>query len=362
MALTSGTSSSKEGGFLYHLHSLAEREVAHTLFTEFGPQQGTKPLTLRLINANHGLDFFGARSGVFSLPFEQPYHFDVIVDLLRKRFRFPDYTSRFVSLVAPLNALKTLTCKLIENRVPGSDFEISSVACYAWRLTPRWESLLTSYWRAPILDSYGVSEVPGLFAQKCLSCGYFHFSKSAFVEFLRLDSDLPAHGTPARLVATAFFPLAELMPILRYDTEDVFLYRGRCGASSDDGYEFLGRRNHLFALDPDPEQLISVGLLLDALDGFPEIQQTQDPRIKSLEIETDVGNPIFGYQVEHGKLRLEIAIRPEYLRSEDEILNFKGAVRASLSDRLSKFGSKVSPDTVLIEVSHEPVNRKTPKL
>ena len=178
IGLTSGTTYSNGKGILYRVHSKNERAVAQAVFEAVSDTITEKPVTLRLINANHGIEFFDAARGLLSVPFEQPYHFWAIVDLLKSRFSFSDFEPHITSIASPLLALKVLTVKLQENAIQASQFNVRNVISFAWRLTPYWQQRIESYWSVPVIDTYGLSEVPGLCATKCNRCGYFHFGSA----------------------------------------------------------------------------------------------------------------------------------------------------------------------------------------
>ncbi len=350
VGLTSGSTYKSDSPFLYRLRNREEANALHALYRTLEQAEGERPLTLCLINANHGAQIFESVPGQISMPFEQPYHFDVIVDLLRGPFQFEGYESRVSSLVAPLQALKVLTSKLIENGIGADNFAVDQVSTFAWRLTPTWRSRLEEYWQSPVSNIYGLSEVPGLSARICQHCTTFHFAPTAYVEMLDPETDTYAESGVARLVATAFYPLAEILPILRYDTGDFFLIRGRCAVTGKLGYEFLGRRSQLIETPEHWPGYVSFGLIADALDAFPEITRAVNPRVQNLKIETEVGNPLFDAHLNEGRLTVEVHLSNKNAAGHEEITLLK-TIRKAISVRLARFGSTLPADGVDVLVS-----------
>lgn len=351
IAFTSGTSASRTPSFLYRSHSLGEQRALQDLFTALAQTNGKQPLTIKLISASHGLDLFGPRQGIFAVPFEQPYHLPLIVDLLRRSYRFRDFTERVVCIVSPLNILKILTAKLVEGGVDGSDFAIAYVTSYAWRLSPHWDARLRSFWGATVIDAYGLSEVPGLSAVRCVACGFFHFDSSAYVEFVQLSRDTPAENGPVRLIATAFYPLADLVPIVRYDTGDVFFDRGPCSASGQRSFEFLGRRQHLLALDDSGERIISLGLIADALDGFPDVGRVRESRSESLGVDPSLGTPLFHCTHDGRSISIDVAVEPEV--PQEKLRDLAEAMRVAILQRLVAFGCDLGADDIHVTTTDQ---------
>jgi hypothetical protein len=306
VSLTSGTgSTNRASGVLYKPIGADEISAAAQISDQLSAiLPGPRPLLLRLINANHGLDFFGPQEGVFALPLEIPYHLSAIVDLLSMRFSHEGYGNQIEELVAPLNTLKLLTVRLIEAGHDLSAFGIKRIICFAWRLSPYWQDFLERSWRAPVHELFAISEVPGLQAYRCSHCGGFHFSPSAYLEFLPTEFE----GL-VQLVATSFPPLVGLMPIIRYATEDLLRPLGTCVVTGLLGYRVAGRRQHVFCFDK-PTLIGSVGEIGDALDPEECIERTMDQRGESVGLRAAIGLPCFWHEVtSEGVLRILIRVK-----------------------------------------------------
>lgn len=173
LALTSGKTAAKGASRepFFHFHTEAERaartELNSLLLDE---AEGPRPLVLRLINADHGLDYGGGNPGILALPLEKRYHFEAVLTVLRREFCFPGFTPRVKVLSGVLSLLKLLTLLCMEEGVDPSQFDLGVTMSSSWFLTSRWRELIEGYWRAPVEEVYGLSETPGMYARRCLDC------------------------------------------------------------------------------------------------------------------------------------------------------------------------------------------------
>ena len=159
----------------------------------------------------------------------------------------------------------------------------------------------------------------------------------AFVEFVDLKEDQPVEEGLGRLVATAFFPLSEMMPILRYDTEDVFYNWGECPARGMGSYEYFGRISDLIAAPQSDGKHVSLSMIADALDDFAEVARARNPRIEPLDVLSPVGGPIFHCTRERSSILVTIQI-DSTLDLSGPNNSFENKVRTALLDRFAKSG------------------------
>jgi hypothetical protein len=263
---------------------------------------------LRLIVANHGIEALPNVRGCFALPLEKPYHFVAVQSLLRREFSFPEFSARIRALVGPLNLLKLLTLRCIEEGVDLRSFGVATVTSYGWQLTSRWRGLFEATWAARVEDIYGVSEVPGLTGHRCAACGRFHMSDLAVVEYLAPDRDAPVDAGAARLVATALYPLVQAQPIIRYNTGDIVDVGDVCTSSGRLGVEFLGRQDDVI-FGPSESGLVPLlwpMALNEILDGMPEVATNDDPRARTVGLRSGFGSPKYRLERRHGGRGLEL--------------------------------------------------------
>jgi phenylacetate-CoA ligase len=88
-------------------------------------------------------------------------------------------------------------------------------------LTPLRRKLIQAYFKAPIINRYGLREFGAWSAQNCPSSpDHFHInSEMVVLEILREDGAPAGPGESGRVVITDFFN--RVMPLIRYDTGDV---------------------------------------------------------------------------------------------------------------------------------------------
>jgi phenylacetate-coenzyme A ligase PaaK-like adenylate-forming protein len=311
---SSGTTSSKdhEPRPLLQFRSEGERNAARELIEhQLQAQTDQSALFLRLTTGSHGHDMGGGVSGLITAPFNEPHHLLIVRELLQKTFEWGGITRRIKTITASNYVLKALTLGMMRAQIHAREFGISYLVSKGDHLTDRWKRILGRVWRARILDVYGLSEVPGFHCTPCAQCGSFRPSRTAITEFLDVNRDVPASEGLARIVATALYPLAELTPIIRYDTGD-FAYR-RPGPlpGCEECFVLLGRDSDLTRLssssgDPYVLSRLAVANVLDSLP--PAARSPEEPIASSLGIRREFGHPIFSVSVTRGTGRDTVTV------------------------------------------------------
>jgi hypothetical protein len=294
VACTGGTTLGSEGqGPLRRFHTERERgfwvSLHESMRSDF---PGDWPVEVRLITMEHGLDFPGALRGVMPMPLERPSHFLALTSLLDTELAIPGFSRRVRWLSGSLTGIKPLTLLCMERGIEGAHFGLELVCVHGWHVTPRWQKLLQDFWNAPLGESYGLSEVPGLHAVRCGACSHFHFSPLAMNEVLDLDSDEPVARGVGRVVSTSLYPLNQTQPLLRYDTEDVIeVASDRCEQTDRFGFEYLGRKRDIVRRHRGgaAEILCHPIMLSQILGDLPDIALRPHFRVAALELSTTFG-------------------------------------------------------------------------
>ena len=293
VGMTGGTTlgDGAASGPLLFFKSADEVAVKHHLLTALAEPLCPRPLLLHLVNLGHGLDPNGAIEGCFQVPLERSHHVKTVLSLLRGSFSFDGFTPRVTVLAGALRLLKALTVLCAEEGIEGQEFATAVVASSSNHLTTRWRTLLETYWQAEVEDFYGMSEVPGLHARRCDTCGHLHCSAAVVTEVLAIDRDLPVVLGVGRLIATSLYPLAAMQPMIRYDTGDLVEVFEGCPASEAQTFEFVGRRSHTIILPSSSLATIALPpvLINDVLDAFPDVAVTQFTFAQQLGIKTPIG-------------------------------------------------------------------------
>jgi hypothetical protein len=274
--------------------------------------KGDRPLMLRLIDADRGVEVAGASPGCFSLPMESLYHYELILSILKREWSFPGFATRVGSLSGPLDMLQVLTLLCLEHEVDPAQLSIGLVTTSGWQLTSRWRRLLESYWGAEVQELYGLSEVPGMFAARCSRCSHYHFSPLTVMEVLQLDGDNPVERGIGRVVVTALLPLAYAQPLIRYDTQEVIEIVGECG-DHELCFEYLGRRSRLVLHDgPDGRDLmLSPPMLTEVLDSIPDVAIYENEKGKRLGVRIAFGWPRYMLRDESDEIGRRIDLTVE---------------------------------------------------
>jgi hypothetical protein len=295
---------------------------------------------LRLTDADRGVEIAGAFPGCFSLPLENPYHFELISSILRREWTFEGFSKRVLSLSGPLDALQLLTLLCIEREFDPAQFGIGLISSSGWQMTSRWRHLLEQYWGANVQDVYGLSEAPGMFATRCTDCSYYHFSPLSVIEVLKLDSDESVTMGIGRVIVTCLLPLARAQPIIRYDTGDVIDVVGECD-SHGFSFEYVGRRSKLILLDgpKGPFCVLSSLMITEVLDSMPEVAVDENARAKRLGLRRGFGWPRYFIRddIEQDGRRIDLTVELRWSR-----IQYPDAAQ-EFSDRLHQRVYSASP-------------------
>jgi phenylacetate-CoA ligase len=190
-----------------------------------------------------------------------------------------------------------------ERSIPGKDPKVSQLftsPSHLWALTRRVEEMgfdfaesglqriqtggamvsadlkqrVLETWGLKLSEGYGLVEVFTCAAGECGKSDRMHFTDmSGYAEVLdpRTEEPIPP-GQPGVLVITSFYPDRELMPLLRYWTEDlVVLSPDRtcvCGLPTTQIVDILGRADYMVTVGVNNYYPQTVG---DSLLGFREL-------------------------------------------------------------------------------------------
>jgi phenylacetate-coenzyme A ligase PaaK-like adenylate-forming protein len=309
VGITSGTTfgdASREP--LLHFQTESEHRAWVSLYAIMvETAKGDRPLMLRLTDPDRGVEIAGAFPGCFSVPLENPYHFELILSILRREWNFPGFSKRVVSLSGPLDVLQLLTLLCIERHIDPAEFRIGLITSSGWQMTSRWHRLLESYWGANIQDVYGLSEAPGMYATRCMVCSHYHFSPLSVIEVLRLDRDELVTTGIGRVVVTCLLPVAHAQPIIRYDTEEVIDIVDECDRQGL-SFEYLGRRSKLILLEGANGffPILSPLIVTEVLDSMPDVAFNENTKAKQLGLRAGFGWPRYFVRQERDQSRMHV--------------------------------------------------------
>ena len=194
-------------------------------------------------------------------------------------------------------ALATIAGELLRADLRLS-FPLRAVVSIAETLSPDRRRVIEEYFRAPIIDRYGLRKIGSWSGQTCpLSGEQLHLNTELVVcEFLRDDGSPVSPGETGRIVLTDLLNYA--MPLIRYDTGDLAV-GGSAGCACGRGFPLFGpiQGRSQECLSTPSGKLISPTVLgqylfvcqdnLDAVSHYQLVQQ--DRRRACLKVVTAPG-------------------------------------------------------------------------
>ncbi len=224
-------------------------------------------------------------------PFLVPWHYELILRLLRDGWRTPAGLLRIDHIDAFSPALRILTTWLHQQGIDPGGFGVTGMSGYGSIQPQAWRRRLARSWGAEYQDIYGLSEVKHSEAFTCPVCGAYHFVRPIVPEVVDADTGAAITSGFGVLVLSELRPFTELQVLLRYWTDDIVEISGPC-MLSDLGFRFRGRRADSLALARPHAAPIYVGALQvgEVVAELPDVAQTLYPWAAFAH---DVGAPRF---------------------------------------------------------------------
>jgi phenylacetate-coenzyme A ligase PaaK-like adenylate-forming protein len=358
VGITSGTTfgeSCREPLLHYQTESehCAWRDLYASMMTE--NVESERPLMLRLIDRDRGVEIAGAFPGCFSLPMENLYHFDLILSIMRREWSFQGFSKRIMSLSGPLETLQLITLLCMERHIDPAEFRIRLISSSGWQITSRWRRLFECYWGAEVQDVYGLAEAPGMFAVQCLLCKRFHFSPLSVIEVLHLDCDAPVTAGVGRVVVTCLAPIAHAQPIIRYDTNDVIDIAGECDTHRV-GFKYLGRRSKLVMVEGKngPSLVLSPLIVTEVLDSLPDVAIYENAKAATFGLQVAFGWPRYLLRCENEQARicvyLKVELRWSPMQYIDSAVELRNLLMRKLFDASPELLASIERGSVYFDI------------
>jgi len=356
VGITSGTTfSDSNRAPLLHYQTEDEHAAWIDVYASLRKESGNEqPLMLRLTDPDRGVEIAGAFRGCFSLPLENPYHFELIISLLRREWSFPGCTARIMSLSGVLDSLQLLTLCCMEKGLDPKQFNIRLISSSGWQMTSRWRGLLENYWQAEVQDVYGLSEAPGMFASRCTLCSHYHFSPLSIIEVLRLDDNRAVTHGPGRIVVTCLLPIARAQPIIRYDSGDVIDVTGACEGRLS--FDYVGRKSQLIVL-PGPNgplPVLSPLIVTEVLDSLPDFAIYGNLKADKVGLRSRFGWPRYSLSQEKTagglQISLDIEMRWSPMQFPGRVPETGEVIRQRLFSASPLLAAAAEQDAVHLEV------------
>jgi len=296
-----------------------------------------QPLMIRFMSLDHGVEVGGPVSGMFPVPLVNKAHFAHVRDLLIRRFAFPGFSERIEGVVGTLNRLKTFTTLCKQNGDNISNFAVKFIGCHSQLLTPRWRALLSDFWKVSPTEIYGLSEIPGLIGSRCPHCNYYHLYPTAYLETVDPDTYSPVTSGLARLVATALYPLVEMQPFIRYDTEELVHIGPQCEQTFQPSLEYVGRDSTVIRTRLNDVSVVVVDpMVLHAIvDEEPAVAVKASSQVAAFGLQ-EIGFRKYAFSCDASTTPKRITIDLELRWSPDEYTQYGCEMKSRMLQRICK--------------------------
>ena len=358
ISVTSGTTSSQDSQPLLIFSSDLQLEYYGRLTKSLQASGSNikRRLRLNITNGSHGISTTPRIPGLFMLPLRKQSHFHAIVHLLRREFIFEGSEPRISQFSGSLYLIQLLTLLLKESGIPSSDFAISNLAVSSIYLSPRWRNLLEDYWQCPVLELYGLSEIPMFNCARASTETRYSFQGPVFLEVMDLDLRHHISSGVGRLIATPLLPFACAQPILRYDTGDLVQVSDWNLVSPERLFELHGRASQSFISDfgRGAELVLSATEAQSVLSSVADVNVEPYPETAFLQLKTRCGWPVYRGQLTDGKdrklLQLDVELRYSPFEFPEREATFRSELTTALRNKSPSLNSLIEDRQLELEI------------
>jgi len=218
--------------------------------------------------------------------------YDIAHRLLSRQFRTGGPTHIAV-IAGATNRIEQLT-RYLQLRESDGFPDIDELHVSGQYLSERSKTYLEEYWRAPVHDTYSLTELFGS-AFRCIECGLYHFHPFIFPEAVDLVSGQRISKGRGRLLLTGLYPFTQMTPIIRYSPGDVVEVSPIVCSIGRPGFQFLGRvaRALILQSGKGPNWILTGADVIEAVGTINEVAIFRDPAPIPEECQ-GVGAPKFG--------------------------------------------------------------------
>jgi phenylacetate-CoA ligase len=230
----------------------ASRALSYLRSGLLGPW-GILQLHQSLDNSMEGLiTSMGARlAGALVLTIGDKGTLDDHVESIFKERHIPGKRAKVTGLVTPPSHLWALTHHAQEMGVDFQESDLRWIITGGAAVSEDLKQRVSETWDVRLFETYGLREVVTNSAYQCPRSERLHFSDpGAYAEVLDPETEEPVPaGQPGVLALTTFYPYRELMPLLRYRTEDLVVLSPDpvcvCGTATTQILDIVGRADHV---------------------------------------------------------------------------------------------------------------------
>jgi len=214
------------------------------------------------------------KTGALVLPPATEATLDDHVEAIFKERHIPGKEAKVSWMMVSPSHLWALTRRAEELGVDFRESGIKRISTGGTMVSDDLKQRVLDTWGIPLTEGYGLTEVFTCAAGECGQSDRMHFTDmSGYAEVLDPETEEPVPaGQPGVLTITTFYPDRELMPLLRYWTDDlVILSPDRicaCGLPTTQIVDIVGRADYMVKVGPQPFYPQAIG---DSLLAFPEL-------------------------------------------------------------------------------------------
>jgi phenylacetate-CoA ligase len=303
---------------IYQTHFTVDEAVESIILTRAAQKAGTLMLTL-------------GTTGTLD---------DHLESIFRER-HIPGKRPKVSGLMISPSHLWALTRRAMELGVDFGESGLERINTGGAMVSDDLKQRVLDTWGIRLREGYGLTEAFTCVAGECSQHDRLHFSDmSGYAELLDPETEEPVTpGQPGVLTVTTFYPDRELMPLLRYWTDDVIIEDPErscpCALPTTQFLDIVGRADHMVKVGLQAFYPQEIG---DSLLAFSELvkpprftlraEQREDAQYALLDVEVQSSlseeewEPLRQriaegivlsryYQVKMGAVKLEVSLRPE---------------------------------------------------
>jgi phenylacetate-CoA ligase len=238
------------------------------------------------------------KAGTLVLTFGTTGTLDDHVESIFRERHIPGKKPKVSWLMASPSHLWALTRRAEEMGVDFRDSGLQRITTGGAMVSEDLKQRVMETWGIPLIEGYGLTETLTCAAGQCGKSERMHFTDfTGYAEVLDPQTEEPVPpGQPGVLTITTFYPDRELMPLLRYWTDDlVVLSPDRtcaCGLPTTQLLDIVGRADYMVKVGLQAFYPQEIG---DSLLAFPELvmpprftlrtEQSEDAQYAVLDVE-----------------------------------------------------------------------------
>ena len=197
--------------------------------------------------------------------------FDHAITLLLNPPRESGIETQCTFLIGIERLVRAFTLYATNYYPEGIDSKLEVVLVNSQYVSKHWRRIYENFWRAPVIDRYGLTEVYGG-ATEDLHTGWYVFDPPCVAEVIDYRTKRRITRGMGEIVLTGLFPFQHEFPIIRYRTGDWALVNtGYSGCGATPAIKPMGR---IAASVRTSKNVIPAAIFYEVADALPWIART----------------------------------------------------------------------------------------